>query len=187
VLLAAAVAFGIAASIIKGNGPGIRDGLGNLSAPWVTVPMLISAAASRGRIALGALLGFLATALALAGFYLANAFVLDLGAHSTAHNIGLTLNGGNLWFKAGLVSGPVMGVVGAWQVRRGRRRILMLAALLVLFEPLAVFLAWAASRGYWAAGNGEWNGVYFGEAIVGSIATGALWRNRLRRQHRHSE
>jgi hypothetical protein len=50
-LLSAAVAFGVLASILQGSGARIRDGLGNLSAPWVIVPMLISAAGSRGRSA----------------------------------------------------------------------------------------------------------------------------------------
>jgi len=183
-LLAAALAFGIAASVIKGDGAGIRDGLGNLSAPWVTVPLLVSAAGSRGRIAFGVLLGLLATALALAGFYLSNAFVLDLGPHSTVQDITMTLNSGNLWFRAGLISGPVMGATGAWAVRRGSLRVLLIAALAVLLEPLAVFLAWDASRGYWAAGNGQWNVVYLGEAAVGSIATALLWRLRAGRRNR---
>lgn len=185
-LLSAAVAFGVVASVLKGSGAGVRDGVGNLSAPWVIVPMLISAAGSRGRIAVGVLLGLLATVAALAGFYLANAFVLDLGPHSTVHDLSLTLNGGNLWFKAGLISGPVMGLVGAWAIRKGRLSVLLIAGVAMLLEPLAVFLASAALRGYWAAGDGQWNGVYAGEVAVGAIATAALWRARLRRQNRHS-
>jgi hypothetical protein len=184
-LLAAAVAFGVVASVLKGSGAGIRDGVGNLSAPWVIVPMLIGAAGSRGRIAAGVLLGFFATVAALAGFYLANAFVLDLGPHSTVHDIALTLNVGNLWFKAGLISGPLMGLVGAWAIRSGRLSVLLIAAVAILLEPFAVLLASAALRGDWAGGNGEWNGVYAGEVVVGAIATAVLWR-ALRRQDRHT-
>jgi hypothetical protein len=96
----------------------------------------------------------------------------------------LTLNAGNLWFTAGLISGPAMGAIGAWAGHHGRRRVLLIAALAVLLEPVAVFLAWVASRGYWAAGNGDWNGVYAGEVAVGAIAMAALWRARLGRQNR---
>src|SRR5262249_41495915 len=113
-LMICAVAFGASESIFKGNGAGLRDGIGNLSAPWVILPLLAGALGSRGNIALGAVVGLLTTLAALAGFYLANAFVLDLGPHSSVHDIGLTLSGGNLWFKAGAMSGPAMGAVGAW-------------------------------------------------------------------------
>jgi hypothetical protein len=183
-LAVAAAAFGAFESVLKGNGPGVRDGIGNLSAPWVILPLLASAALARRRILLGAAIGLLTTMIALVGFYLTNAFVLDLGAHSTVHDIGLTLNGGNLWFKAGIVSGPIMGAAGAWVSRRGRFAVAASAAVMVLFEPLAVYLAYVASNGRFAAGNGEWNRVYAVEAVLGAIAAGALWRARLTRLRR---
>src|SRR5947209_6458374 len=100
-VLGLALLFGILASVLKGNGAGVRDGVGNLSAPWVIVPLLAGAMASGGQPSRGAVVGLLATLLALTGFYLTNAFVLDLGSHSTVADIGLTLNVGSLWFKAG--------------------------------------------------------------------------------------
>jgi uncharacterized protein DUF6518 len=179
----AALAFGALESVIKGNGSGVRDGIGNLSAPWVIVPLLAAAAVARRRIVPGAVIGLLTTMTALVGFYLANAFVLDLGAHSTVHDIGLTLDVGNLWFKAGVVSGPVMGAAGAWVRRRGRWAVAASVAGIALFEPLAVYVAYLASNGRFAAGNGEWNSVYGVEAVLGAIAAGVLWRVRLTGRH----
>jgi hypothetical protein len=177
-LVVVAFAFGAVASVVKGNGAGVRDGIGNLSAPWVIVPMLAGAAGSRGRIVLGAAIGLLTTAAALVGFYLANAFVLDLGPHSTLRDIGLTLDVGNLWFRVAVVSGPAMGALGAWAVRRGRPVVAAIVIATVFFEPLAVYIAYLGSGGYFAAGNGEWNGVYAAEAVVGLIAGVVLWRAR---------
>jgi hypothetical protein len=181
-LVMVAVAFGALESLVKGNGPGVRDGIGNLSAPWVILPLLAGAAGSRGRIPLGAVLGLLTTIAALAGFYLANAFVLDLGPHSTVHDIALTLGAGNLWFKAGAISGPAMGAAGAWASRRGRSAVAAAVAGIVVFEPAVVYLAYRAGNGRFAAGNGDWNAVYAGEATLGVIAAAALWRTRLMRR-----
>jgi hypothetical protein len=180
--LVMALLFGIVASAVKGNGAGVRDGIGNLSAPWVIVPLLAGAVGSPGRIAFGALMGAFATLAALVGFYLANAFVLDLGSHSTFHDVGLTLNAGNLWFKAGAVSGPVMGAVGAWAIRRGGVAVAGIAIASVAMEPLVVYLAYVCSKGYFAAGNGQWNAVYAGEAGAGAIAGVALWRTHATRR-----
>jgi hypothetical protein len=174
--LLVAFLFGIVASAVKGGGGGVRDGIGNLSAPWIIVPLLAAAVGSKGRIAIGAAVGALATLAALVGFYVANAFVLDLGSHSMVHDLDLTLNAGNLWFKAGAVSGPVMGAAGAWAIRRGGVMVAAIAIASVVLEPLAVYLAYVGSKGYFAGGNGEWNEVYAGEAATGVIAGAALWR-----------
>jgi hypothetical protein len=174
-LVIAAAAFGALESIVKGNGAGVRDGIGNLSAPWVIVPLLAGAVGSRVSILLGAAVGLLTSLAALVGFYVANAFVLDLGAHSWSREIGLTLNAGNVWFKAGAVSGPAMGAVGAWAGRRGGFVIAWSVVGLVTFEPLVVYLTYLASHGRFAAGDGEWNGIYAAEAALGAVAAVALW------------
>lgn len=174
-VLALALLFGMTASVLKGNGAGVRDGIGNLSAPWVIVPLLAGAAAPRRRLGWGALLGLFATLLALTGFYLANAFVLDLGQHSSAADIALTLNVGSLWFKAGALSGPVMGALGAWASRRGRLTVAVIGALIVLLEPLVVdaYLHVRQFSGF-AAGGGSWTGVYVGEGVAGMAMVAAL-------------
>lgn len=177
-LVMAAAAFGALESIVKGNDAGVRDGIGNLSAPWVIVPLLAGAVGSRGNTLLGALVGLLTSLAALVGFYMANAFVLDLGPHSSLHDIGLTLNVGNMWFKAGAMSGPAMGAVGAWASRRGGLVLAWSVVGLVVFEPLVVYLAYLASDGRFAAGDGQWNGIYAAEAALGAVAAVALWRAR---------
>jgi hypothetical protein len=180
-LAAAALLFGALASVIKGSAGGLRDGAGNLSAPWLVLPLLAAAGGSRGRVALGAALGLLTTLTALAGFYLANAFVLDLGPHSTLHDIGLTLNAGNLWLRLGLISGPVMGAAGAWAIRRDWSFVAGIVPALLVLEPIATYLFVRASRGPWAGGDGAWNGVYAAEALLGATFAVALWV----RQRRH--
>lgn len=177
-LVMAAAAFGALESIVKGNDAGVRDGIGNLSAPWVIVPLLAGAVGSRGNTLLGALVGLLTSLAALVGFYMANAFVLDLGPHSSLHDIGLTLNVGNMWFKAGAMSGPAMGALGAWASRRGGLVLAWSVVGLVVFEPLVVYLAYLASDGRFAAGDGQWNGIYAAEAALGAVAAVALWRAR---------
>ena len=177
-LVMAAAAFGALESIVKGNDAGVRDGIGNLSAPWVIVPLLAGAVGSRGNILLGAVVGLLTSLAALVGFYVANAFVLDLGSHSTVQELGLTLNAGNVWFKAGAMSGPAMGALGAWASRRGGFVVAWSVVGLVVFEPLVVYLAYLASEGRFAAGDGQWNGIYAAEAALGAVAAVALWRAR---------
>jgi hypothetical protein len=39
-LLLAGLDFGLLVAVIKGQDPGVRDALGNTSAPWVLVPFL---------------------------------------------------------------------------------------------------------------------------------------------------
>jgi hypothetical protein len=176
-LVMAAVAFGALESVVKGNGAGVRDGVGNLSAPWVIVPLLAGAVGSRGRILAGAVVGLLTSVAALVGFYGANASVLDLGSHSWSHEIGLTLYPGSVWFKAGAISGPAMGAVGAWGGRRGGFVVAWCVVGLVVLEPLVVYLMYLASNGRFAAGDGQWNGVYAAEAALGAVAAAALWRS----------
>jgi hypothetical protein len=182
----AAAAFGALESIVKGNDAGVRDGIGNLSAPWVIVPLLAGAVGSRGNTLLGGLVGLLTSLAALVGFYMANAFVLDLGPHSSLHDIGLTLNVGNMWFKAGAMSGPAMGAVGACASRRGGLVLAWSVVGLVVFEPLVVYLAYLASDGRFAAGDGQWNGIYAAEAALGAVAAVALWRARSTARDRFS-
>jgi hypothetical protein len=39
-LLLGSVAFGVIMAVIKGQNAGVRDAVGNLSAPWVVIPFL---------------------------------------------------------------------------------------------------------------------------------------------------
>jgi hypothetical protein len=180
VVLLGALAFGVLAAVVKGNESGWRDGVGNLSAPWLVVPMLAAAAGTRARVWVGALIGVVATVAALAGFYLANAFVLNLGPHSVLHGVVLTLSSGALYARAGLLSGPVMGALGVWAGRRGRRLLTAIVAGLLCLEPFATYAFSRASNRWWAAGGGAWDGVYAAECVVGLGLAAVLWRARTR-------
>src|ERR671922_1750016 len=95
VVLAAAALFGVVMSVVKGNDTGIRDDIGNLSAPWLLLPFL-TAAAMRRRTVSGAALGLAATLAGLTGFYVADAFVLDLWPHSLLNDVRLAFT--TYWF-----------------------------------------------------------------------------------------
>lgn len=76
----AALSFGVVVAVLNGQGAGVRDALGNLSAPWLLVAFIGGACSRRGRWA--PLAGLTATLAALAGFYAAESRLLDLGPHS---------------------------------------------------------------------------------------------------------
>jgi len=144
-LLAAAllaVLFGGLWSIFKGNASGIRDAAGNLSAPWVILPLVGGALAARGKPVVGALVGLAMTFLALSAFYFVNAFVLDLGPHSTLADISLTMNAaGNIWFRYGILSGVALGGCGAWVAGRSSLKAVgMIAAAFLVLEPFVLLL-----------------------------------------------
>ncbi len=132
-LVLAALAFGAAMSVTKGNDTGVRDDIGNLSAPWLLLPFF-AGTAMRGRAFAGAAAGLVSTLAALAAFYVANAFVLDLGPHSLVNEVRLTISW--YWFPRGLISGLVFGALGAlW--RRHEYPTLGAGVVLVLaLEPL---------------------------------------------------
>jgi hypothetical protein len=137
-ILVGAAAFGAGMSFLKGNDAGIRDEIGNLSTPWLLLPFL-AGALTNGRRLRGAAVGLAATLVALTAFYVANAFVLDLGRHSRAEDLRLAFGNG-YWFARGLVSGPVFGWLGgAWR-RRGFPYWGVAVVLLLDLEPLALAL-----------------------------------------------
>jgi hypothetical protein len=165
-IVLAATAFGVAMSVLKGNDVGIRDDIGNLSAPWLLLPFF-AGAAMRGRGLAGAAAGLAATCAALMAFYVANAFVLDLGPHSLLVDLRLTVGATGYWFPRGLVSGPVFGALGALWRRRGYSTLGAVAVILLLdAEPL--FWVAAHRTGGVASFNFEPSLVVsVGEALVG--------------------
>jgi hypothetical protein len=136
-VLAVALAFRVAWSIAKGNAGGIRDAAGNVSAPWLILPLLGGALAARQRPLVGAVVGLTMTLLALGGFYLANAFVLDLGPHTTLQDVVLTMHAvGDMWIRYGIVSGIGFGAAGSWLAgRRSLAAIGEMVATLLVCEP----------------------------------------------------
>lgn len=135
ILLLAAV-FGVTLSIIKGNDGGARDAVGNLSAPWLLLPFL-AGLACRGRAAAGAVVGLAATLMALAGFYVANAFVFELGPHPFTTDIQLAVSSGRMYFIAGLFSGPIFGALGGWWHQHRSTALALLVTSTLIFEPAA--------------------------------------------------
>lgn len=166
--LVIALAFGVTWSIVKGNGAGVRDAVGNLSAPWLLLPFLAGALAAKARPAMGAVVGLLATVAALAGFYVANAFVLDLGPHPLLMDVRLAVVAGKRYFALALLSGPVFGALGGWWQRHRSTSMAVLVTSLLVCEPLV----WIAVASWFPARN--YRGVLAGEAAVGLFACVAV-------------
>ncbi|MCL6446345.1 MAG: hypothetical protein K6T83_23345, partial [Alicyclobacillus sp.] len=113
-VVSASVFFGAIMSIIKGNDVGLRDAIGNMSAPWLSLPFVAAVYAKLHRPVQGALVGLLATVCALTGFYFMNSFVLDLSPHPWLEKLGLTMRSGWFYFLLGFLSGPIWGFLGGW-------------------------------------------------------------------------
>ncbi len=166
--IAGAAAFGVAVAVLKGDSTGPRDALGNVSAPWLLLPYL-AATTTRGW-ARGAVVGALACFAALVGFYVAEAFVLDLGGHPMLTNLRLTLGAGHLWYQVGIPGAAALGALGGARV--GPRPVVsaLVVGLALVGEPLVVF-AWQIGTGQ-AVSDGAWVTSY--PALwVGEMALGA--------------
>jgi hypothetical protein len=180
IVLGAAL-FGVAMSVLKGNDTGIRDDIGNLSAPWLLLPFFAGAAV-RGRWPAGAAAGLAATFAALTGFYVANAFVLDLGPHSLANELRLAFTG--YWFPRGLMSGPLFGALGALWRGRGYPTLGLAVILLLDAEPLF----WAVAHRAGGVASFDFQPsvvVSVGEALVGAAACAGM-AVVLHRRHRRT-
>jgi hypothetical protein len=136
-------------AVVKGNDTGVRDAIGNASAPWVLIPFL---AGTRFRsVWHGILIGAAATLAAFAGFYTAEAAVLDLGTHSWARDLQLTLGSGRLYEEWGLLSGALYGGLGSlWATRRWPAAGAAVG-LAFICEPLIVWILEHA--GIWGGGD----------------------------------
>jgi hypothetical protein len=180
--LLAAAAFGVAAGLLKGNDTGLRGGIGNLSAPWLLVALL---PALRCRsVTRGALLGLASTLVALVGFYAALTAVLagQLGGGGHAAEFLAETSANRIYFLGGIVTGPVLGGIGAWIGRHRPDAVWLVVGAVVASEILVVALV----RGhqllpapfYFSWGVAGW-GPYVGECIAGvSVVLAALWRRR---------
>lgn len=174
----AAVAFGVAIAVLKGGEAGVRDAVGNISAPWLLLPYF-AGAMTRGPIR-GALIGLATSLAALTGFYVAQAFVLDLGGHPVLTNLALTLGAGRFYFAAGVLTGPLFGAIGGIRTRQHRAVTAGVIALALAGEPFAVF-AWLSSEGISPADTGfvvQYPALWLGELTLGFLLPAALLASR---------
>lgn len=148
-LVLAAIAFGALVAVIKGQDVGVRNALGNTSAPWVVVPFLAGTLYSRAWHA--ALVGVATTLAAFFGFYLAEAAVLDLGEHPWYVDLKLTLGSGHIYETWGAPVGLVYGVLGWLWASRSSVPAAIAVGLAFVSEPLIVFALMRAD--VWGGGG----------------------------------
>jgi hypothetical protein len=148
-LVLGAVAFGAIVAFIKGEDTGVRNALGNTSAPWVVVPFL--AGTFYSRVWQAALIGVATTLAAFFGFYLAEAAILDLGPHPWYVDLQLTLGSGHVYEVWGAPVGLVYGVLGRLWASRAYRAAPIAVGLAFVSEPLIVFGLMRA--GVWGGGG----------------------------------
>src|SRR6478672_1384822 len=164
-LLAAGLAFGVAMAVIKGQDTGVRDALGNTSAPWVLLPFIAGSRCTS--VPRAALAGLGITLAALLGFYAAEAAVLDLGPHPWYVDLQLTLGTVNVYEKWGVVTGTVYGALGGLWAVRWVAAAPIAVALAFVCEPVIV---WGLGHaGIWGDGGLllHYGWMWAGEILIG--------------------
>jgi len=164
-LLLAGVAFGVLVAVVKGQDPGVRDALGNTSAPWIVLPFIAGACFARARSA--ALAGLTVTLASLLTFYVAEAAILDLGPHPWWVDLRLTAASVNIYERWGIFSGLLYGTLGwLWAYRSKAAG----AALGLAFaaEPLIVLVVQRA--GIWNAQILDYGWLWASEIVLGLTA-----------------
>jgi hypothetical protein len=156
VLLLAGAAFGVLVAGIKGQDTGMRDALGNTSAPWIVLPFVAGTLFSRARSA--ALAGLAVTLVSLLGFYVAEAVVLDLGPHPWWVDLRLTAGYVNVYERWGVVSGLLYGTLGWLWASRSK----------AAAAPLIVYLV--SRTGMWYAMLLDYPWLWRGEVVLGLAA-----------------
>ena len=112
--------------------------ISGMSAPWLLVPFLAGAWQASQRRA--ALVGIAATWLAVLAYVLMIVSPME-GVHLTPRTFAFSLASQWPWFAGGLIIGPLYGCLGQhWRAQRSAAAAL-LAALPVLLEPAAGWLA----------------------------------------------
>jgi hypothetical protein len=131
VTLSIAVIFGLMMQFIKGNHPGVRNAVGNLSVPWLLLPYFCGLLVGRRRILLSVGIGLVASMVALFGFYAADPLVWNLRHDGLLANVLLTMVAGRRWFMLAFLSGTIFGTLSAFYTRRQ----LFLLTTLIVLEP----------------------------------------------------
>ena len=162
-LLLAAVAFGVLIAVIKGQDTGVRNALGNTSAPWIVLPFVAGTYFARMRSAAFAGLGV--TVVSLLGFYAAEAAVLDLGPHPWWVDLRLTAGSVNIYEKWGIFSGLLYGTLGWLWASRSKAAAAAAVGLAFAAEPLIVFVVRKAGVWYGLLLDYPW--VWTAEVLLG--------------------
>jgi hypothetical protein len=186
-LLIVVCAFATVDALVKGHHGGMRNAVGNVSAPWALLPLLSGAFVKPRRLGFGALVGMASTLAALVCYSVVRAVAFGGGPqHRDAGSVVIAA-ATNRWFLLGAVGGALLGAAGArLAVRRQWAVLVAIAAAFLVLEPAARIL-WAVTKGEPARtlvpGPVVWLGeVCCGVAIViGSRLRGDRIANRLRR------
>jgi hypothetical protein len=176
-LLLGSVAFGVIMAVIKGQDVGIRDALGNLSAPWIVIPFLAGTRCTS--VWRAALVGVATTLASLIGFYVAEAAVLDLGPHPWYVDLQLTAGSVNIYEKWGFFSGAVYGALGYLWASRRWAAAAAAVGLAFICEPAIVLLL--ARAEIWGSGlllDYRW--LWVSEVLIGLAAIGYVLREARR-------
>ena len=168
-LLVAGAAFGVLMAILKGQDTGVRDALGNTSAPWIVLPFVAGASFTRLRSA--ALAGLAVTLASLLGFYIAEAAILDLGPHPWWVDLRLTAGSVNIYERWGIFSGLLYGTLGWLWASRSRAIAAAAVGLAFVAEPLIVFVVRRAGVWYGMLLDYPW--LWIAEVMLGVIAIAA--------------
>ncbi len=112
--------------------------ISGMSAPWLLVPFLAGAWQASQRRA--ALVGIAATWLAVLAYVLMIVSPME-GVHLTPRTFAFSLASQWPWFAGGLIIGPLYGCLGQRWRAGGSTAAALLAALPVLLEPAAGWLA----------------------------------------------
>jgi Family of unknown function (DUF6518) len=140
-VLIVALAFGLLAALIKGEGggeglPELRAVLGNLSVPWLLVGFFAGSRYTTLRFS--AFLGLAATTIALIAFYVVSALVQDPSEQGFLDDLRLELSANRGYLQGGLVAGPLFGALGAWWRRTRRVPAALLIGIMLIGEPLVL-------------------------------------------------
>jgi uncharacterized protein DUF6518 len=164
IALVASAAFGAADQYLGSLYSPFLIAVSGMSAPWLLLPFAVGACQPGRRRA--ALLGLAATWLAVGGYVLMIVSPVE-GAHLTPGTLAVTAASQWLWFLGGLVTGPLYGVLGhRWRTRRSWP-VALLAALPVMFEPAARYLAGHEGLTSWSS----FQPAAFAEVLAGLALT----------------
>lgn len=119
----------------------VRTAIGGLSTPWLLIPFLAGALCLGVRA--GALLGTACSLAAVAGWYVMTSGAPDLTGSGVLDEVRRGLSDKAFYLLAALVLAPLMGAFGAWWRRARSLSPAVVAGLLLVLEPLAMWgLSW---------------------------------------------